>query len=144
MHDSSWRMKATVSSYPLWSLQVYQLISGCGMPSAAHSTFCSPLMVLFSCSASTLAETECRERGGATWCKRCPLCCLGWGVRAGDMNAGADQGAWAGWGPNHSASHPSHLQGSWLLCDEQHKCQLSDSSIAGSASGDLLLASPVS
>lgn len=45
------------------SLQVDQLISGWGMPSAEHVTVCSPLLaLLFSLSSTTLAGTETKRQ----------------------------------------------------------------------------------
>jgi len=44
------------------SLQVDQLISGWGMPSAEHVTVCSPLLaLLFSLRSTTLAGTETKR-----------------------------------------------------------------------------------
>lgn len=45
------------------SLQVDQLISGWGMPSAEHVTVCSPLLaLLFSLRSTTLAGTETKRQ----------------------------------------------------------------------------------
>lgn len=59
MHEPHHSHGLHLSAYHLMLLQVDQLISGWGIPSAEHVTVCSPLLaLLFSLRSTTLAGTE--------------------------------------------------------------------------------------
>lgn len=62
MHEPCHSHGLHLAAYRLMLLQVDQLISGWGIPSAEHVTVCSPLLaLLFSLRSTTLAGTETKR-----------------------------------------------------------------------------------